>query len=371
MELHRQPEGPIVTDAASDPARAPTVSVLMAVHNGEPHVRQAVDSILGQSLADFEFIIIDDHSTDGTPDYLARLDDPRIRLHRNAGNLGLTKSLNVGLDMARGRYIARMDADDIALPERLARQVAFLDANADHVLLGTGVVEIDGAGAAMKTDRQPMDDMAFRWTSLLRPPLRHPTAMFRSDPVKDAGLRYDETCRTAQDFDFWQRALAHGKAAVLGQPLLRYRVHDSNVTATRKQSQLETHRRIAVRNIERLFPPLTTDRAAINDLFSLYLGEAEAGSANVAAAARAMERLVAAFCARENLSPGQAADIRARAAMQLAIAVFVKAGARRRPAVLLGSLVSCRRLLWPLAWRLWSRSIGFRRTGPAARYQAS
>jgi glycosyltransferase involved in cell wall biosynthesis len=118
----------------------------MSVHNDLRYLPQAVDSILRQSFDGFEFLILDDGSTDGSADYLRRLTDPRVRLVRNETNLGLTRSLNGGLDLAGGEFIARMDADDVVMPERLARQVAFLQAHPDTGIVGSSRVLIDEAG---------------------------------------------------------------------------------------------------------------------------------------------------------------------------------------------------------------------------------
>ena len=119
------------------------VSVVMPTYNtAVPVLKAAVDSILNQSFRDFEFIIVDDHSTDGSEAYLSSLSDPRIRLLRNMEQLGVTKSLNVGLRAAKGRYIARMDSDDISLPERFEKQVAFMESHPDAIACGTGYENI-------------------------------------------------------------------------------------------------------------------------------------------------------------------------------------------------------------------------------------
>jgi glycosyltransferase involved in cell wall biosynthesis len=124
----------------------PQVTVLLCVWNGEPHLKAAVDSILAQTFHDFEFLIIDDASTDGTPKFLASLTDPRVRVVRNETNLGLTRSLNRGLKLARGELIARQDADDWSTPDRLELQLPFLRANPPVVAVGAQAQLIDGNG---------------------------------------------------------------------------------------------------------------------------------------------------------------------------------------------------------------------------------
>ena len=123
----------------------PSISVVMPVHNGGTYLRQAVDSILGQTFPDFELIVVDDRSTDGAVEALGRIGDPRMRIVANAG-AGLVAALNTGLVAARGALIARMDADDIALPERFARQFEYLGAHPEIAVLGTAVILIDGVG---------------------------------------------------------------------------------------------------------------------------------------------------------------------------------------------------------------------------------
>ena len=127
----------------------PIVTVLMSVYNGERYLNEAIDSILAQTFTDFEFLIIDDASTDSTPKILHSYDDPRIRIVTNEENLGLTKSLNKGLALAQGEYIARMDADDISLPERLMMQLNFLIDNKTVPLVGSGAIMIDEDGKSI------------------------------------------------------------------------------------------------------------------------------------------------------------------------------------------------------------------------------
>ena len=247
----------------------PVVSVLMPVYNGEAFLREAVDSILGQSFADFELIIVNDGSTDATGALLAAISGPRVRVIENARNLGVTGSLNVGLDAVRGRYVARLDADDIAHPERLARQVAFMAANPDVVLLGSGHVVIDADGNPIERVRRPMSDAEFRWTALLYAPVIHPSVMYRAWLVREAGLRYDEHA-DAEDYDMWLRMLAHGRGARLGQPLVTWRRHAGAIGVARRRQQLATTTRIALANVERQFPALRPYRDKIARLVELH-----------------------------------------------------------------------------------------------------
>src|SRR5215813_11586080 len=141
--------------------RAPAVSVLMSARDAAPYVRGAVESVLAQTAGDLELIVIDDGSSDATPEILASFGDSRLRVERRAG-AGLTRALNRALDLARAPLVARLDADDVALPERLGRQRQYLDAHPDVGLLGTWARELDPAGREVAILRPPVDDAAIR-----------------------------------------------------------------------------------------------------------------------------------------------------------------------------------------------------------------
>jgi glycosyltransferase involved in cell wall biosynthesis len=237
------------------------VTVLMAAYNEVRYIAAAVESILGQSFGEFEFLIIDDGSTDSSADYLRNLRDSRVRLVRNESNLGLTRSLNKGLDAARGKYIARMDADDIALPDRLARQVALLDANPHVGIVGSSRVLIDENDQEIAVAQAAEDDLGIRWKCLLGNPFGHPTVMLRRAILEQHRLRYDESFRTAQDYELWTRLLMHTQGANLRQPLLRYRLRNG-ISKTNKPDQLANHDRIALAACNRLLPefPLTAEQ---------------------------------------------------------------------------------------------------------------
>lgn len=209
----------------------PAVSVCMPVYNGERYLREAVDSILNQSFGDFELLILDGGSTDGSPailqDYAAR--DPRIRLTSRPG-MRLTASLNEMLDQARGEFIARMDADDISLPERLERQVQYLRGHPECVLVGSAALVIDPEGDPLsvwftETTHEVLDARNLD-LSLLESSLCHPAVMMRRRIVLDAG-KYDMGC-LAEDLDLWLRLAERGRLANLPEPLLKYRFHSSN-----------------------------------------------------------------------------------------------------------------------------------------------
>ncbi|MCO6443216.1 MAG: glycosyltransferase family 2 protein [Anaerolineae bacterium] len=231
----------------------PRVTVLMPVFNVEKHLRAAVDSVLSQTFSDFEFLIIDDCSTDGTAGILAAYDDPRIVLARNPQNLGIVASLNRGIARARGEYIARMDGDDICLPERLTAQVAYMDANPVVVLLGTKYTHIDDDGqfvyhgGEMPPPPEPGTPGYMRWSLLWMTSVQHPTAMIRRSALAD--MQYDAAYFTAEDYDLWARLSHRGQVARLQQIHLHYRVNPAGISTTRRQQQLDTHYRIMHREL--------------------------------------------------------------------------------------------------------------------------
>ncbi|HIB69448.1 MAG TPA: glycosyltransferase, partial [Phycisphaerales bacterium] len=179
----------------------PRVSVVMAVRDAERFVNAAVDSVLAQTFRDFELSIVDDGSSDSTPHLLARYSDPRVQVLRNEQNQGLAAALNRGIEQTRGAYIARMDADDEALPERLSTQVDFLDRHPEIGILGAGFKKIDAESHHKGTVSWPSEDVAIRWMILLTAPFLHSSVMMRSEILDKHELKYDESYRTAQDYE--------------------------------------------------------------------------------------------------------------------------------------------------------------------------
>ncbi len=223
----------------------PTVSVLLTVYNEKPYLRRAVQSILDQTFEDFEFIIINDGSTDGSKDLLDRFAhcDERIRcVHQE--NKGLIASLNRGLNMAHGKYIARMDADDIAHPERLQAQVRFLDTNPDIGVLGTQVEWINDSGKADGEWNFPTDPDQVAWRLLFGTCLCHPSVMMRASLVQDLG-GYTAWATHGEDYELWTRALLKSRLANLPETLLKYRRHGKTVSEQNRETQFETTGRAA------------------------------------------------------------------------------------------------------------------------------
>jgi glycosyltransferase involved in cell wall biosynthesis len=221
----------------------------MAAYNGAGFLPAAIDSILNQTYGDFEFIIIDDGSSDATPEVIRGYTDPRIRPVHNPQNLGLIGSLNRGLDLARGEFVARMDADDEALPRRFEEQVRFFDAHPEIGLCGTAI-ETFGA----RTERWALEcePARVRCQMLFDSGLSHPTAMFRRSILEANNLRYDPAYLHAEDYALWVRLAETTEVANLPLVLLKYRLHPGSVSHTSRAVQQDTADRIRREQLHRL-----------------------------------------------------------------------------------------------------------------------
>lgn len=230
----------------------PLITILMPVHNGAAYLKEAMDSMLGQSLEDFEFLIVDDASTDESADIVHACKDPRIRFIQSRERLKLSGALNLGLDHARGRYIARMDADDISLPGRLEIQARFMNQNPGIGLCGSWIRYFGAMNSVLKRPLLHEDIRAF---TLLDTPFAHPTVMFRRDLMEQHQLRFDGSYFPTEDFELWTRAMRHFTVANLPEVLLHYRAHGSSLTG----SDWSTMDEQAVRIIRTQLLPLGID----------------------------------------------------------------------------------------------------------------
>ena len=233
---------------AAPPATGrPLISVLMSVYNGERYLAAAVDSILAQTERDFELIIVDDGSSDGSwpmvQEYMRR--DPRVKGFTQA-NTGVAKAMNAALPLATGEFIAKMDADDIALPDRFATTLAFLRANPDHVAVGSSWEVMDADGRKLTVLYPPCDDAEVQKQLLAgHCPFCHSTALVRHDALRKVG-GYTSDIKWAEDQDVFLKLGEVGKLANLKKPLIRYRVHEKSVSARNANEQIE-NAKIALR----------------------------------------------------------------------------------------------------------------------------
>lgn len=218
---------------------SPHISVILPAYNAKQYLEAAVDSIQNQSLTDFELILIDDGSSDGTEQLVRQLaaKDPRIRLVQRP-NKGLIATLNEGLALARSPLIARMDADDIAFPGRLEIQYAYMNAHPDVLAVGSYVMFMDGQDTMYRKKTFPGGNdilKAFRWGC----PLAHPAVMMRTDAVRQVG-GYPSAFPSAEDYALWVRLLSLGKVDTIPQVLLAYRVHGSSISHAHARQQRDS-----------------------------------------------------------------------------------------------------------------------------------
>ena len=238
------------------------VSVLMCVHNtAVDYLQEAIDSILDQNYTPIEFIIINDSSDDilcldCLTLYASKYDC--IKLVHNDVNQGLTKSLNIGLEYCKGQYIARMDSDDISLPDRISKQADYLRTHRDVALVGSNVICFGSGMEDRDTSIEPdvcADYEIYRIQSLLKhsgPP--HPSFMFRADFLSDKGIKYREDIRKAQDYGIMADILkSGGKIDKIHEPLLRYRIHDKQISTSSEKEQKIYQLRISYDYIRSVF----------------------------------------------------------------------------------------------------------------------
>lgn len=205
--------------------QGPCITVLMPVYNGAKYLIAAVDSILNQSFPNFEFLIIDDGSSDETADLLKSYKDPRVKILKHDKNRGFAYSLNEGIKLAMGKYIARMDVDDISLPDRLYEQIKYLDNHSEVDIIGSSAKRI---GVIKKSFwMPPLTHNEIKATLLFESSFAHPTVMVRNKLCKMASFKYIGKYRPAEDYELWSRIADVAKMGNLKQVLLFYRIHSS------------------------------------------------------------------------------------------------------------------------------------------------
>ena len=206
----------------------PRVSILMPVYNTAPYLREAMDSMLCQTFQDFELIVLDDCSPDNAEEILDAYDDPRIVRYKGEKNVGLSNVLNVGIGMARGKYIARMDSDDISLPQRLQVQVEYLETHPDIDLVSVGMRLF---GAKEATWIRELNPEKVKIEAMFHSPVLHASSVWRKDAFENQGLRFRQEMVPAEDYDLWVRAMLRGlKLVNLPEVLYEYRIHDAQAT---------------------------------------------------------------------------------------------------------------------------------------------
>jgi len=207
----------------------PKISVIMSVYNGMPHLPEAIESILNQSFPDFELIIVNDCSSDNSLKVIKSFTDKRIKIIENVTNIGLTKSLNKALKTAKGGYIARMDADDISLPKRFQKQIAFFNDNPKYALLGTWAKIWKNNIPSGRFHKHPQDSQILRFILLFNNPFVHSSVMFRKSAIDQIGL-YNPDFKYAQDYELWSRFCLKYAISNIPEVLHIYREIPSSVS---------------------------------------------------------------------------------------------------------------------------------------------
>ncbi len=235
---------------------APKISVLLPVYNAEAFIAKSIQSILDQTESDFELLIIDDCSTDKSVEIIESFQDSRIILRKKENNTGYTESLNWGIDQARGKYIARMDADDVSLPQRFERQLIFLEQNQHIAICGTDA-RVEGSNLKFN---YPTESKAIETHLLLGSSLIHPSIMGKVEIFKH--FKYDKFKEPAEDYDLFTRIVAAGgHLANLEESLLIYRVHTNQISKVQNQKQIES----AQQSMLRMFKLLKYNEKSFTD----------------------------------------------------------------------------------------------------------
>jgi glycosyltransferase involved in cell wall biosynthesis len=257
----------------------PKVSVVMSVFNTDDYLKEALDSILSQTFADFEFIIINDGSTDASSDILQHyqsIRDERLRIYTQK-NCGLVHSLNKGCALAHAEYIARMDSDDISFPDRIARQVSFLEQNPRVAVLGGAVILVDSAGKSIDIVRYPEKDPSIKKELMHYDCIAHPAIVMRKGAFNSVG-GYRSAFRHAEDYDLWLRMAERFELANLLEPVLYHRIHERQVSFSHiLQQTLSTLAAQALATRRKEFgvePPLQFDGVTTSVLYSLGVSHA-------------------------------------------------------------------------------------------------
>ena len=347
------------------------VTVLMAVYNGLPYLPQAIESALNQTFTDFEFVIIDDASTDASVACIRRYADPRIRLWCNERNLGQSTSLNKGLALSQAPYIARIDQDDVCRPDRLRQQVDFLDRHQHVTVLGTWMHELDTQGRRIRLFGEVLHDYGTFVARLLLGgcPIYHSSSMFRREAVEQCG-GYDERFRIGQDYDLWIRlAMRRCQAHVMPRPLTMYRVHErQQSTADRREHRRELH--LAHRSMVEAFCPADQAHRVARLLRADDLFWSDCASkAEVGAAVGALDETLDCLRQALQLSSGEYGIIRRLVSQRIGIGMRLAPKLMRYPSWIFYAGVG---LLSPLLiphvhqtlssanhwWRRWQAKVG-------------
>lgn len=224
------------------------VSVIMPAYNAEKYIGEAIESILTQTYRDFELIIVNDGSIDRTEKIILSYSDSRIVYLKNETNIKISDTLNRGINIAQGEYIARMDSDDIALPERFERQVAYMDQNPKCVVCGTAAI-LFGEGMQEKTV-VPTDDPGYvKGQMVFQCPVIHPSVMIRKSTLQQNQIHYNSEYNGTEDFELWWRLARYGEVISLREKLIRYRMHPNQITRGKDYNKFPVHQKFLIKRM--------------------------------------------------------------------------------------------------------------------------
>jgi glycosyltransferase involved in cell wall biosynthesis len=275
----------------------PAITVLLPVYNGAPYLAESIDSILNQTWKDFELIILNDGSQDASADIVRGFDDPRIRYYEHE-NIGLAATLNRGIALSVGAIIARQDQDDISLPERFERQLAFLSTHPECVMVGTWAEIWSVVGLSGRALRHPPGDALIKLELLFDNPFVHSSMMIRRETLqKVGGYSIDPLRQPPEDYELWSRMARHGEVANISESLVIYREVGGSMSRSTDSRYLERMVTICCENVHTLLGD-DYDRALVRGVVCFFHGvdvpESRPSTKDIKALMRDLERILTA-----------------------------------------------------------------------------
>lgn len=240
------------------PMSTPAISVIMPVYNCEYFVREAIESILTQTFTNFEFIIINDGSSDNSEKIILSYKDERIKYYKNETNIQLIQTLNNGLNLANGKYIARMDADDISYPTRFEKQYSFLEKNSNFIICGSQI-RYFGHEIKRKVEWIKNNDEDIKNQLFIGSCFAHPSVLIRKSIIDELNIRYNNQYKHAEDYKLWSDLAAYGNFYNFPEVLLKYRISSNQISAINLKEQKRNTNNIRKQNIDQFFKNLPID----------------------------------------------------------------------------------------------------------------
>jgi glycosyltransferase involved in cell wall biosynthesis len=349
-----------------DSRPAPLVSVLMTTYNGERYIRQSIDSILSQSFADLELIVVDDDSSDRTLDILRSYSDSRLTVLRNDSNRGVVASRNRAFAASRGIYVASQDHDDLSRPRRIEKQVAYLDSHKETVLVGTATHAFRAGHVYPITDIAEGDPLMIRWMLHIANPITQSSIMFRRAAIESSGGPFmREDYQYSDDYDLYHRLLRHGNIVRIPEYLTVYRIHPKNTSLKYEEIMIENAIKVLIPSYANWFGDKAHDAASL--VVRLLSARRPATSLDALdRLGRYLESLIVAFCAENNVADHDRRRITKSAAQLwwLAVSQGAQHGIAGAHGLFHGRVVSATD--WRPGWR--QRLHSYLRSPPLARH---